>query len=128
MPWLSKGKAHKPEARGHGTKKTEITQQRLKKMGELDPYLNSSPQISAFLSMQQRRPMSSPSTGFHLKRCNWSHSSPVSIVRTIKRKTKGSSEVEYVQLAHIVWSKKRGFAQAQVVKLSIPSVATISFW
>ena len=48
-------------------------------------------------------------------------------VRTIKRKNKDDSEVEYVQLAHNVWNKERGFAQAQVVKLSIPSDAAVSF-
>jgi transposase len=36
-------------------------------------------------------------------------------VRTIKRKNKDGSEVEYVQLAHNVWNKEKGFAQAQVV-------------
>jgi len=41
--------------------------------------LKSSIQISAFLSMQQRRTMSSIFTGFHLKRCIWVYSSTVSI-------------------------------------------------
>jgi transposase len=36
-------------------------------------------------------------------------------VRTIKRKNKDGSTVEYVQLAHNVWNKKKGFAQAQVI-------------
>jgi len=36
-------------------------------------------------------------------------------VRTIKRKNKDGSVVEYVQLAHNVWNKKKGFAQAEVI-------------
>jgi transposase len=36
-------------------------------------------------------------------------------VRTIKRKNKDGSTVEYVQLAHNVWNKNKGFAQAQVI-------------
>jgi IS4 transposase len=36
-------------------------------------------------------------------------------VRTIKRKNKDGSSVEYVQLAHNVWNRKKGFAQAQVL-------------
>ena len=36
-------------------------------------------------------------------------------VRTIKRKNKDGSAVEYVQLAHNVWNKQKGFAQAQVL-------------
>jgi len=36
-------------------------------------------------------------------------------VRTIKRKNKDGSIVEYVQLAHNVWNKEKGFAQAQVL-------------
>jgi transposase len=36
-------------------------------------------------------------------------------VRTIKRKNKDGSSVEYVQLAHNVWNKEKGFAQAQVI-------------
>ena len=36
-------------------------------------------------------------------------------VRTIKRTNKDGSSVEYVQLAHNVWNKEKGFAQAQVV-------------
>jgi len=36
-------------------------------------------------------------------------------VRTIKRKNKDGSTVEYVQLAHNVWNKGKGFAQAQVI-------------
>jgi transposase len=36
-------------------------------------------------------------------------------IRTIKRKNKDGSEVEYVQLAHNVWNKEKGFAQAQVI-------------
>ena len=36
-------------------------------------------------------------------------------VRTIKRKNKDGSCVEYVQLAHNVWNKEKGFAQAQVL-------------
>lgn len=36
-------------------------------------------------------------------------------VRTIKRKNKNGSSVEYVQLAHNVWNKEKGFAQAQVI-------------
>jgi transposase len=36
-------------------------------------------------------------------------------VRTIKRKNKDGSTVEYVQLAHNVWNKEKGFAQAQVL-------------
>lgn len=36
-------------------------------------------------------------------------------VRTIKRKNKDGSSVEYVQLAHNIWNKEKGFAQAQVI-------------
>jgi transposase len=36
-------------------------------------------------------------------------------VRTIKRNNKDGSSVEYVQLAHNVWNKAKGFAQAQVI-------------
>jgi transposase len=36
-------------------------------------------------------------------------------IRTIKRKNKDGSSVEYVQLAHNVWNKEKGFAQAQVL-------------
>jgi transposase len=36
-------------------------------------------------------------------------------VRTIKRKNKDGSVVEYVQLAHNEWNHKKGFAQAKVV-------------
>ncbi len=36
-------------------------------------------------------------------------------VRTIKRKNKDGSQVEYVQLANNVWNKDNGFAQAQVI-------------
>ena len=36
-------------------------------------------------------------------------------VRTIKRKNKDGSSVEYVQLAHNLWNKNKGFAQAQVI-------------
>jgi transposase len=36
-------------------------------------------------------------------------------VRTIKRNNKDGSSVEYVQLAHNVWNKEKGFAQAQVL-------------
>lgn len=36
-------------------------------------------------------------------------------VRTIKRKNKDGSSVEYVQLAHNVWNRQKGFAQAQVL-------------
>ena len=36
-------------------------------------------------------------------------------VRTIKRKNKDGSVVEYVQLANNVWNKEKGFAQAQVI-------------
>jgi transposase len=36
-------------------------------------------------------------------------------IRTIKRKNKDGSVVEYVQLANNVWNKKKGFAQAQVI-------------
>ena len=36
-------------------------------------------------------------------------------VHTIKRKSKDGSSVEYVQLAHNVWNKNKGFAQAQVI-------------
>ena len=36
-------------------------------------------------------------------------------VRTIKRKNKDGSTVEYVQLAHNVWNTAKGFAQAQVL-------------
>jgi len=36
-------------------------------------------------------------------------------IRTIKRKNKDGSTVEYVQLAHNVWNKNKGFAQAQVL-------------
>jgi hypothetical protein len=36
-------------------------------------------------------------------------------VRTIKRKNKDGSVVEYIQLAHNVWNADKGFAQAEVV-------------
>jgi hypothetical protein len=36
-------------------------------------------------------------------------------VRTIRRNNKDGSSVEYVQLAHNVWNKEKGFAQAQVI-------------
>ena len=36
-------------------------------------------------------------------------------VRTIKRNNKDGSTIEYVQLAHNVWNKEKGFAQAQVI-------------
>jgi IS4 transposase len=36
-------------------------------------------------------------------------------LRTIKRKNKDGSIVEYVQLANNVWNKEKGFAQAQVI-------------
>ena len=36
-------------------------------------------------------------------------------VRTIKRQNKDGSTIEYVQLAHNVWNKDKGFAQAQVL-------------
>jgi len=36
-------------------------------------------------------------------------------IRTIKRKNKDGSVVEYVQLAHNLWNKKKGFAQAEVI-------------
>jgi hypothetical protein len=36
-------------------------------------------------------------------------------VRTIQRKNKDGSTVEYVQLAHNVWNPEKGFAQAEVV-------------
>lgn len=36
-------------------------------------------------------------------------------LRTIKRKNKDGSIVEYVQLANNVWNKKKGYAQAQVI-------------
>jgi hypothetical protein len=36
-------------------------------------------------------------------------------VRTIKRKNKDGTQVEYVQLANNVWNKEKGFAQAQVI-------------
>ena len=36
-------------------------------------------------------------------------------IRTIKRKNKDGSVVEYVQLANNVWNKKKGFAQAQAI-------------
>ena len=36
-------------------------------------------------------------------------------VRTITRKNKDGSSVEYVQLAHNVWNKQKGFAQAEVI-------------
>ena len=36
-------------------------------------------------------------------------------VRTIKRTNKDGSSIEYVQLAHNVWNKEKGFAQAQVL-------------
>jgi transposase len=36
-------------------------------------------------------------------------------VRTIKRKNKDGSVVEYVQLAHNEWNQEKGFAQAKVV-------------
>ena len=39
-------------------------------------------------------------------------------IRTIKRKNKDGSVVEYVQLAHNVWNKEKGFDQAQVIRLS----------
>jgi hypothetical protein len=36
-------------------------------------------------------------------------------LRTIKRKNKDGSVVEYVQLANNVWNKDKGYAQAQVI-------------
>jgi hypothetical protein len=36
-------------------------------------------------------------------------------IRTIKRKNKDGSVIEYVQLANNVWNKEKGFAQAQVI-------------
>ncbi len=36
-------------------------------------------------------------------------------IRTIKRKNKDGSVVEYIQLANNVWNKEKGFAQAQVI-------------
>jgi transposase len=36
-------------------------------------------------------------------------------MRTIKRKNKDGSVVEYVQLANNVWNKEKGFAQAEVI-------------
>lgn len=36
-------------------------------------------------------------------------------IRTIKRKNKDGSVVEYVQLANNVWNKEKGFAQAEVI-------------
>ena len=36
-------------------------------------------------------------------------------VRTIQRKNKDGSTVEYVQLAHNAWNPEKGFAQAEVV-------------
>jgi transposase len=36
-------------------------------------------------------------------------------VRTIKRKNKDGSVVEYVQLAHNVWDKEKGYARAEVI-------------
>jgi transposase len=36
-------------------------------------------------------------------------------LRTIKRKNKDGSVVEYVQLANNVWNREKGFAQAQVI-------------
>lgn len=36
-------------------------------------------------------------------------------VRTIQRKNKDGSCVEYVQLAHNAWNPEKGFAQAQVI-------------
>ena len=36
-------------------------------------------------------------------------------VRTIKRKNKDGSVVEYIQLAHNVWNADKGFAQAEVI-------------
>jgi len=36
-------------------------------------------------------------------------------VRTIKRKNKDGTQVEYFQLANNVWNKEKGFAQAQVI-------------
>ena len=36
-------------------------------------------------------------------------------VRTIKRKNKDGSVVEYVQLAHNEWNQEKGFSQAKVV-------------
>ncbi len=36
-------------------------------------------------------------------------------IRTIKRKNKDGSVVEYVQLANNVWNKEKGYAQAQVI-------------
>ncbi len=36
-------------------------------------------------------------------------------LRTIKRKNKDGSVVEYIQLANNVWNKEKGYAQAQVV-------------
>ncbi len=36
-------------------------------------------------------------------------------IRTIRRKNKDGSVVEYVQLAHNVWNQEKGFAQAEVL-------------
>jgi len=36
-------------------------------------------------------------------------------VRTIHRKNKDGSSVEYVQLAHNAWNPEKGFAQAEVI-------------
>ena len=36
-------------------------------------------------------------------------------IRTIKRKNKDGSVVEYVQLANNVWNKEKGYAQAEVI-------------
>ena len=36
-------------------------------------------------------------------------------VRTIKRKNKNGSVVEYVQLAHNVWDREKGYAKAEVI-------------
>ena len=47
-------------------------------------------------------------------------------LRTIKRKNKDGSVVEYVQLANNVWNKEKGFAQAQVFTPS--AAATNSMW
>jgi len=36
-------------------------------------------------------------------------------LRTIKRKNKDGTVVEYVQLANNVWNKEKGYAQAEVI-------------
>ena len=46
-------------------------------------------------------------------------------IRTIKRKNKDGSVVEYVQLANNVWNKEKGFAQAQASILLAAAISSM---